>query len=66
MSNQYISVTRAAEMLGVCRERVIALINQGRIKGAQKIGNQFAIPANFTVNVSAGKHKLTKIKQRVT
>ena len=66
MNDSYISVTQAAEILEVSRERVIALINQGRIKGVQKIGNQFAIPASFTVNVSTGKHKLTKIKQRVT
>lgn len=38
-----ISVTEAAERLGVTRQYILQLIRKGRIEGARKIGNQWGI-----------------------
>lgn len=42
---KYLSATEAAAVLKLDRSRVKLLCAQGRIKGAVKIGNQWAIPA---------------------
>lgn len=42
--NGYIKVSEAAEKWGIGDRRIVALCNQGRIDGAVKFGNTWAIP----------------------
>lgn len=42
MVNKFLTVTEAAERLGVSRQRVIALINQGKL-GADRIGSVYML-----------------------
>lgn len=39
-----VSITEAAQLLGLHRSRVHALIQQGRIKGARRVGHMWIIP----------------------
>ena len=40
---------QAADELGVTRGRIIQLLNQGRIIGASKFGNQWMIPTPIQI-----------------
>lgn len=42
--NGYIKVSDASEKWGICVRRIVALCNQGRVEGAIKFGNTWAIP----------------------
>lgn len=42
--NGYIKVSEVAEKWGIGERRIVALCNQGRLKGAVKFGNMWAIP----------------------
>lgn len=42
----YCSVTELAEKWGISRQRVIKLVTEGRIAGAQKVGTSYIIPIN--------------------
>ena len=61
--DNFISVSQAAEKLGVSRSRVIALCRQGRINGVQKLGNALAIPENFVIRDGTRGPGFQKITQ---
>ena len=42
MNKKYLTVTEAAQRLGVSRQRIIALINKGKL-GADKIGSVYML-----------------------
>lgn len=42
--NGYIKVSEAAEKWRIGERRIVALCNQGRLEGAVKFGNTWAIP----------------------
>lgn len=44
MKQKLISATEAAQLLGLDRSRVKVLCGDKRIKGAEKVGNQWTIP----------------------
>lgn len=44
--NKYISTSEAAEKWGLVRRRVSTLCEEGRISGAQLVGNSWIIPAD--------------------
>lgn len=44
--NGYIKVSDVAEKWGIGARRIVVLCNQGRIEGAVKFGNTWAIPEN--------------------
>jgi len=48
-AERLLSTTQAAAALGLDRSRIKVLCAQGRIRGAVKIGNQWAIPAPPTI-----------------
>ena len=51
MSNEYVSTSEAAEELGITRQRVLQLINQGRLE-ASRLGNTFMISKAALANVA--------------
>ena len=57
----YMTVTQASELWGICNRRIITLCNEGRIAGAIKFGNSWAIPKGAmkpTDNrIKTGKYK---------
>ena len=40
----YLSIKETAEKWGISARRIQVLCSQGRIEGAERIGNQWAIP----------------------
>ena len=60
--DNFITVSQAAEKLGVSRSRIIALCKQDRIKGVTKFGQALAIPENFTVTAGTRGPVFQKIK----
>lgn len=42
--NGYIKVSEASEKWGISTRRIVALCNEGRLEGAVKFGNTWAIP----------------------
>jgi excisionase family DNA binding protein len=46
----YLSVTEAAEMLGLQRARTGVLCRKGRFPGAVKVGNSWIIPREAVLN----------------
>lgn len=42
--NGYIKISDASEKWGIGARRIVALCNEGRIEGAIKFGNTWAIP----------------------
>ena len=58
--NGYIKVSDAAEKWGIGVRRIVVLCNQGRIEGAVKFGNTWAIPENATkpddARIKSGKY----------
>ena len=42
--NGYIKVSEASEKWGIGERRIVTLCNQGRLEGAVKFGNTWAIP----------------------
>lgn len=42
--NGYIKVSDASEKWGISNRRIVTLCNEGRIEGAAKFGNTWAIP----------------------
>lgn len=59
--NGYIKVSEAAEKCGIGERRIVALCNQGRLDGAVKFGNTWAIPEGTDKpkdeRVKTGKYK---------
>jgi len=53
MGVKLISVSEAAERLGVTRQRILQLVDQGRIEGAHKVGTQWVIPDGATIAPAA-------------
>ena len=47
--NGYVTAKRAAEECGVSRRRINQLLQQGRIKGAVKLGKQWVMPMPVVV-----------------
>jgi excisionase family DNA binding protein len=47
---KYLSVTEAAEMLGLQRARTGVLCREGRFLGAVKVGNSWIIPRKAVLN----------------
>ena len=45
--NGYIKVSEASEKWGISNRRIVTLCNEGRLDGAIKFGNTWAIPANI-------------------
>ena len=44
--NGYIKISEASEKWKIWSRRIVALCNQGRVEGAVKFGNTWAIPDN--------------------
>ena len=62
MSNKkFLSITELAEIMGLSRVQVFRKIKAGRIP-AEKIGNSYAIPADFAASVVG---KMTTKDERV-
>lgn len=40
----YMTVSQASELWGICNRRIVTLCNDGRIEGAIKFGKSWAIP----------------------
>lgn len=60
---EYMTVTQASELWGICNRRIVTLCNEGRIAGAIKFGKSWAIPKD-TVKPSDNRIKTGKyIKQ---
>lgn len=59
--NEYITIAQAAKVWDVSIRRVNYWCNQGRIEGATKFGNVWAIPKNANKpkdkRVTTGKYK---------
>lgn len=54
----YLSVTQIAEKWEMTPRRVQVLCNQGRIEGAQRVGNVWTIPENAEKPIDARKKSL--------
>ena len=54
----YLSVTQIAEKWEMTSRRVQVLCNQGRIEGAQRVGNVWTIPENAEKPIDARKKSL--------
>lgn len=61
MKKEMISVSEAAEKLGISVERVRVLCRDGRVKGAQMVGKVWVLPAQPQV-VAAGRQRPGKVK----
>lgn len=65
--NGYIKVSEAAEKWGIGERRIVALCNQGRLKGAVKFGNTWAIPEGTEKpkdeRIKSGKYIKKKISE---
>ena len=48
--SHYLTAAQAAQRLGVVKSRICTLARTGRIKGAEKLGQAWLIPATFTVS----------------
>ena len=46
----YVSVTEAAELLSLKRNRIGVLCREGRFPGAEKVGNTWIIPRESVLN----------------
>ena len=61
---EYVSIKQIAEKWGVCARRVQTLCTEGRIKGAQRVGHQWIIPADASkpkdARVKSGKYIKSK------
>lgn len=60
---KWITVAEAAEREGVSKRRIQALINNEQIAGCKKLGTQWAIPENFTVQRGESGPAFQKISQ---
>lgn len=59
----FLSVSQTAEKWGMTPRRVQVLCNEGRIDGAQRVGNMWTIPENAQKPVDARKKITTKSKR---
>lgn len=59
----YLSVTQTAEKMGMTPRRVQVLCNEGRIAGAQRVGNVWTIPENAEKPEDARKKVINKNKR---
>lgn len=55
----YLSVSEVAEKWGITRKRIQVLCNQGRIDGAQRVGNVWMIPDN-AIKPSDARKKISE------
>lgn len=66
MEQKYISLKEAAEKWGIGDRRINTLCLQGRIQGAFKVGNTWAIPENaekpVDKRIKSGKYIRSKNK----
>ncbi len=60
-SMDYITAREAAEKWGVSQRRVQLLCGQGRVKGAQRVGNRFLIPADAVHPVLVEKSRKSHV-----
>lgn len=72
IENQFVSVSEAAEMLSLKRNRIGVLCREGRFSGAQKVGNTWIIPRESVLNhkplppgVKSQKAKLAEEKEQL-
>lgn len=60
---EYASIKQMSEKWGICKRRIQTLCAEGRISGATKIGNYWAIPSDAErpkdERVKSGKYKKT-------
>jgi len=61
-----LTVTQAAQQLGVEPVRVRKLCQQGRVKGAQKVGWLWVIPTPIEIVPGTRGPKLGKVKSQET
>ena len=61
---EYLSITQTADKWGISGRRIQILCNDGRIPGAIKIGNYWAVPADAVrpkdERIKSGKYVKTK------
>ena len=65
--NQYISTSEAAKKWGLVRRRVSTLCEEGRIPGAQLVGNRWMIPGDAQkppdARIKSGKYVRPKAEK---
>ena len=59
---EYVSIKQISEKWGVCARRVQTLCTEGRIKGAQRVGHQWIIPADASKPKDAIVYRVKYIK----
>lgn len=65
---EYLSVKQTAEKWGITPRRLQILCSQDRIKGAMRVGNYWAIPADaakpIDQRIKSGRYIKTKAKHK--
>lgn len=64
MAKEWITAAEAARRLGLSRERVSRLCQQGRIRGAQKVGPIWVIPVGAEIEPPPRAGRVGKIPRK--